>query len=93
MLAEELRKLASNFSGTPREFTGPSDSFISFIKERATRLAINGHMGMAFRLPTEWSLEEISSSLPTLRQYGFDANIVPEDDGEFVGFIVTIEWK
>jgi hypothetical protein len=99
MLANNLNKIASNFSGTPQEFIGPSASFVCFIRERSTEMAINGHKGMAFSMnDSQWSLDQVKSSLNLLRADGFDTKIISKihklDGGEEgIEFIVNVEWK
>lgn len=99
MLAETLNTISSHFTGTKQEFNGPSASFLFFVRERTTEMAINGYKGMAFSMnDSQWSLDVVKSSLDYIKKDGFDAKIVAknhqlENGDEGIEFLVTIEWK
>jgi hypothetical protein len=99
MLADNLRKIASNFSGTPQDFNDVSLSFITFIRERAFQMAVNGHKGMGFSMNyCWWSLDVVKASLPLLNTDGFETRIIPQttklqNGEEAIEFIITVEWK
>ncbi len=74
MLAEELRKTSEEASR--RVATTASESFILFVRERATKQARYGQLSFSYRLDAlPWSEAEMNASFPALKEDGFKIGI------------------
>lgn len=74
MLAEELRKTSEEASR--RVATTSSESFILFVRERATKTARYGQLSFSYRLDAlPWSESEMNASFPALKEDGFNIQI------------------
>ncbi len=74
MFADNLRKLSEEASH--KLAVTASESFILFVRERATRMAKNGQRSFAISLSTlPWSENELTASFPSLAEDGLKVDI------------------